>query len=64
MYRYRVGDLRCRGQHRNIQVTVHGRRRPDANRFIGQQHVLEAAVGLGMHSDRLDIQFAAGTQNA
>ncbi len=32
--------------------------------FVGQQHVLEAVVGRGVHGDGLDAQLAAGAQDA
>ena len=46
-----------------MQVAVARWRRTDTDRFIRQQHVLQIAVGIGVHGDGLDAQFAAGAQD-
>src|SRR5665213_1130154 len=60
----RVGDFRGADDGGHVQVAQRRGRRPDAYRFIGQQHVLETGVGGGVHGHGLDAQLAAGAQNA
>ena len=60
----RVGDFGGADDGRHVQVAQRRGRRPDAHRFVGQQHVLEAGVGGGVHGDGLDAQLAAGAQDA
>ena len=61
---HRVGDLGRADDGRHVEVALLRRRRADAHRFVGQQHVLEVVVGRGMHGDRLDAELAAGAQDA
>jgi hypothetical protein len=60
----RIRDLSGADDRRDVQIALHRRRRADADRFVGEQDVLEITVGLGMDGDRLDAEFAAGTQDA
>jgi len=64
MDRHGVGDLRGADDGGDLQVAVAGRSRADTDRFVGEQHVLEVPIGLGMHRDRLDPELPAGAQDA
>jgi hypothetical protein len=60
----RVGDLGGADERRHVEVAVARRRRTDAYRFVGEQHVLEIPIGGGVHRNRLDAELAAGAQDA
>ncbi len=60
----RVGHLGRADDGRHVQIALERGGRADADRFVGQQNVLEVAVGLGVHGDRLDAELAAGAQDA
>ncbi len=64
MDRSGVGDFGRGDDRRHMQIALRGRCRADADRFVGQLHILGVAVGLGIHGDRLDAHFAAGTLDA
>jgi len=55
-----VGHFRSGNDGRHIQIAQCGSRRADTHRFVGQLDVLGLTIGLGMHNDRLDAQFATG----
>ena len=59
-----VGDLGRADDRRHVEVTVARGRRADADGFVGEQHVLQVAVGRGVHGDGLDAELAAGAQDA
>ncbi len=59
-----TGDLASRKQRRNIQITVFGGRRADADAFVGEPHVHGIRIGGRMHRDRVDAQLLAGAQDA
>ena len=59
-----VGDLGGRDNRRGVQVAFGGACRPDADRLVGQAHVHQIGVGLGVHGDGLNVQGLAGAQNA
>src|SRR5256884_1068040 len=61
--RDRVGDFRRADDCRHVEIAGGRGRRPDAYRFIGEQHVLEAVVGGGVHGHGLDAELPAGTQD-
>ena len=46
------------------QVRLADRAQPDAARFVGEQHVGRAGVGLGIHRDRAVAFVAGGAQHA
>jgi hypothetical protein len=62
----RVGlrDLRRADQRGHVEVALLGRRRPDADRLVGEEHVLEVAVGLRIDGHGLDAHLAARAQDA
>src|ERR1017187_10504788 len=62
--RDRVRDFRGADDGWHIQVALRRGRRSNADRFVRQQHVLEAGVRGGMHRHGLDAQLATGAQNA
>ena len=55
-----IGDFGGGDDRRHVQIALCRGRRADADRFVGQLHILGVAVGFGIHSDRLDAHFAAG----
>ena len=60
MDRLGISDFGRADDCRDIEITLARRRRPDAHRFIGELHIFRLSIGLRMHDDRLDAQFAAG----
>ena len=62
--RFGVGHLGRRNDGGNVQVTQGRLRRANTDRFVGQFDILGFAIRLGVHNDRLDTQFAAGTLHA
>src|SRR3546814_1817887 len=48
----------------DVEVAVLARRRPDADRFVGEAHVHGIGVGGGVHRHRLDPHLAAGAVDA
>ncbi|MCY1173560.1 hypothetical protein D9M73_137240 [compost metagenome] len=48
----------------DVQIALDRRRRPDADRLIGQAHMHRIAVCGRMHGDRLDAHFMARTVDA
>ena len=59
-----VRDLGRADDGRHVEVAARRGRRPDAHRLIGEQHVLQAGVGGGMHRDGLDAELPAGALDA
>jgi hypothetical protein len=55
-----VCDLRRRDDVGHVEVGVGGRRRADADRFVGEPHVHRIGVRCRMDRDRLDPHFVAG----
>ena len=64
MDRDRVGHLGGADDGGHVQIGERGLRRPDADRLVGQQHVLGVEIGGRMHRHGLDAQLAAGPQDA
>jgi hypothetical protein len=64
MDRDRIGHLGGADDRGHVEITQSRGGRPDADRLIGEQHVLQAVVGGGMHRNRLDPKFAAGAQDS
>ncbi len=63
MNRVGAGDL-GRAQHRrHVQVAVGAARRPDADVLVREADVQRILVGLRVHRDGLDAQFAAGAND-
>ena len=60
----RVGDLGRADDRGHVEVAVARRRRADADGLVGEQHVLQVAVGRRVHGDGLDAEFAAGAEDA
>jgi hypothetical protein len=58
--RFGVRDFGRADDRRHAQVALRRLRRADADRFVGQLHVLGVLVGFGVDDDRLDAHFAAG----
>ncbi len=61
---HRVRDLGSADDRGHVEVAVPGLRRPDADGLVGEQHVLEGAVGGRVHGHRLDAELAARPQDA
>src|SRR5258708_6465538 len=55
-----IGYLGGTDDCRNIEITIGGRSRADADRLIREPDVFGVSVGHGMHRNRLDTEFAAG----
>jgi hypothetical protein len=49
-----IGNLGGADDRRHVEVAVLRRRRPDAHRLVGEQHVFLVEVGRGVHGDGLD----------
>ena len=64
MDRVGAGDLGGGDEARNVEVGLARRRRADADVVVGEAHVQRFAVGLRIHGDRLDAEFAAGADDA
>jgi alpha-D-ribose 1-methylphosphonate 5-triphosphate synthase subunit PhnG len=64
MDRDRAGHLHGADDRRDIEIAVAGRIGADAHGFVGEAHVLEVGVHLGVHGHRLDVQLLAGAQHA
>ena len=64
MDRLGVGDFGGADDRRDVEVARRRRRRADADRLVGEPHVLRLGVGLGMDDHRLDAQLAAGALDA
>ena len=64
MDRLGVGHLGGGDDRRHVEVALRGRRRADADRLVGELHVLRVAVGLRIDDDRLDAELAAGALDA
>ena len=59
-----VGHLGRGDDPGNVEVGIRRRRLADADRPVGDLHVLAFAVGLGVDRHRLDAQFVGGTDDA
>ncbi len=59
-----IGHLGRGDQRRDVEVTVAGGGRADADRLVGHGHVLEVTVDRGMHRDRADAERVARAQDA
>ena len=59
-----AGDLARRQQCRDVEIAVLGRRRPDADAFVGKPHMHRVGVGGRMHRDGTDAEFLARAQHA
>ena len=64
MDRVGVGDLGRRDDVGDVEIAVLGRRRADADRFVGQPDVHRIGVGGRMDRDRLDAHLMAGAMDA
>jgi hypothetical protein len=64
MDRLGVGHLGGGEDARDRPVARRRRRRADAHRLVGEPHVERLAIGLGEHGDGLDLELAAGAQDA
>ena len=64
MHRIGAGDLAGREQRRNIEIAVLGRRRADADAFIGQAHVHGVLIRGRMHRHGRNAELLAGAQHA
>ena len=62
----RVGgrDFRGADEGRDVQVAERGRGGADAHGFVGEAHVQCVRVGLGVHGDGRDAEFATGANHA
>jgi hypothetical protein len=58
-----AGDLAGRQQRRHVEIAVAGRRRADADAFVGEPDMHGVGVGGGMHRDRQDAELLAGAQH-
>jgi hypothetical protein len=58
--RVRLGDLGDAEDIRDVQVTVLGFSRADAEFFVGQHGVERCPVGLGIDGHGFDAQFLGG----
>ena len=58
-----AGDLAGGKQRRNIEVAVLGRRRPDADAFVGEPHMHGVFVRGRMHRDGGNAKLLAGAQH-
>ena len=58
-----AGDLAGREQRRNIEVAVLGRRRPDADAFVGEAHMHGVFVRGRMDRDGRNAKLLAGAQH-
>jgi hypothetical protein len=59
-----AGDLAGRDERGDVEIALGGRRRADANAFVGQAHMHGVLVGRGMNGHRLYAKLAAGTQHS
>ena len=59
-----VDDFGGRNDVGDVEVAVGGRRRADADRFVGEADVHRVGVGGRMDRDRLDAHFVAGAMDA
>jgi hypothetical protein len=59
-----IGHLGGGDDGGHVQIALGGGRRPDADGFVGQAHVLGLGVGLGIHGHGLDAHLAAGALDA
>jgi hypothetical protein len=59
-----IGHLRGADDGGDVQVAQVRWRRADAYRLVGQLDVFGIGIGLGVHNDGLDTQFAAGALDA
>src|SRR4051794_7679664 len=58
-----AGDLASRHDLVDVQVAVAGRRRSDADAFIGEPDMHGIRIGGRMHRDRGDAEFLARAQD-
>ena len=63
MYRIGTGDFARRHNGGDVEITVRGRWRADANALVGQAHMHGRRVSGGVNRDRLHAQLAAGAQH-
>ena len=61
---YGIGDLGGADDGGHVEVALRRGRRPDADGFVGEQHVLLAGVGGRVHGHGLDAEFPAGALDA
>ena len=64
MQRVGAGDFRGADDRRHVQVAVAAARRANADVFIREADVQGVFVGLGIHGDGLDAQFATRENHA
>ena len=64
MDRVRAGDAGGRQDGGNVEVAVLGRRRADADAFLGQADMHGLGIGGGVHGDGRNAQLAAGALDA
>src|SRR4030081_360683 len=63
MDRLRAADERGRHDRRDVQIGIARRRRPDADRLIGQMHRQAVRVRFAVHEHGLDAELAAGADD-
>jgi hypothetical protein len=59
-----VGHLGSADDRRDVEVARRRRRRADADRLVGELHVLRFGVDLGMDHHRADAHLPAGALDA
>ena len=59
-----VGDFRGGDDSGDIEITVRGARRADADGLVGKAHVKRVAVGLAVDGDSTNAEFSAGVDDA
>ena len=64
MNRIGIGDFHGADDSGNIQVTLAGGVGSDADCFVGQQHMFQVDVGLGVGGHGFNAEFLASAQNA
>src|SRR5581483_3121820 len=62
--RVNVSEFRRADDRGDVQVTLRGRRRADADGLVGEADVQGVAVGFRMHRDGFDIELLAGPDDA
>src|ERR1700745_2420119 len=63
MHGVRAGDFACREKGRDVEVTIFGGGRPDADAFIRQTYMHRVFVRGGVYRDRCNAQLLAGAQH-
>src|SRR5262249_30189803 len=63
MDRIGAADFRGGDDVGDVQVAFRRRRRPNADRLVGEPHVHGATVGGGIHRDALNTELTAGADD-